>query len=157
MRQIGDILSEGRASIEALLREAFAAGRAEAAAEMRAKMADMINSVTDIPMTGGASSSYINARFNPNIGFSPPVTVERRASPGTVKPEILRLIREASAGGISTDELIAATGFKPNSVRGTVSTLRIEHAIERVGDRWVAVNWVPTTSSEDAPGGPDFN
>jgi hypothetical protein len=146
MRRLGDILSDGSASLEALLKEAFDAGKAEAAAEMRAKMAVVIDNVsggsTDTPPHEASSKA---AKLLASV---PTQVSEGRATPGTVKPHIISLISQAGSNGISTDELISVTGFKPNSVRGTVSTLQIENTIRRVGNRWVSAAQPPTEAEK---------
>jgi hypothetical protein len=40
--------------------------------------------------------------------------------------------------GVSTEQILAATGFKENSVRGTLSTLAKEGRIERHLKTWIA-------------------
>jgi hypothetical protein len=59
-----------------------------------------------------------------------------RAPLGTVRPTIRRLIARYKHG-ISAAEIIRQTGFKVNSVRSTLATLRREGLAERIGDLWV--------------------
>ncbi len=59
-----------------------------------------------------------------------------RAPLGTVRPTIRRLIARYKHG-ISAAEIIKQTGFKVNSVRSTLATLRREGLAERSGDLWV--------------------
>jgi hypothetical protein len=132
MRQLTDIMSDGNASIGALLKEAFEAGKASAAAEMRAKMEAVLDGVAgDRYRASPSRSDDLIARI---------ASSEGRATPGTVKPAIVSLIKQAGANGLTTDELIDITHFKPNSVRGTVSTLHLEKTIRKIGDRWIAEN-----------------
>jgi len=65
-----------------------------------------------------------------------PATAEKRAQIGTVKPTIKDLV-ENTVEGISTADIIARTGFKGSSVRGTLSALKSEGVAERRGDLWV--------------------
>jgi hypothetical protein len=65
-----------------------------------------------------------------------------RAPLGTVKPTIARLISRYQHG-ISTSEIIKQTGFKVNSVRSTLATLRREGLAERNGDLWVTRDRAP--------------
>jgi IclR helix-turn-helix domain len=58
-----------------------------------------------------------------------------RAQLGTVKPTILRLIGRYKHG-LSPMEIVAKTGFKVNSVRSTLATLRNEGLAERDGNLW---------------------
>jgi len=59
-----------------------------------------------------------------------------RAPSGTVKPAIKELIEKAP-NGIRASDIIERTGFKDNSVRGTLSALRAEGFAERHGEVWV--------------------
>ncbi len=146
MRQLSDIISDGNAATEALLKEAFEAGKAAAAAEMRAKMAAVIDMVEGKgtftkPGPRGLDVGSIGVGAivgSPLISAPSSALLEGRATPGTVKPAIVSLIKQAGGNGITTDELIEITNFKPNSVRGTVSTLHTEKTIRRIGDRWIA-------------------
>ena len=135
MRTLKDILASGSASIEALLKEAFEAGKAEASSEMRAR----ISAAIDIATLSGPLAT--TSALPP---LEQPASPEGRASPGTVKPALLSLIKHAGSDGITTDELVDYTKFKPNSVRGTISTLHGEHAIRKVGDRWVSADQPPS-------------
>jgi hypothetical protein len=65
-----------------------------------------------------------------------------RAPLGTVRPTIQRLIARYNHG-ISASEIIKHTGFKVNSVRSTLATLRREGLAERHGDLWVQPNGAP--------------
>jgi hypothetical protein len=160
MRRLSDILSDGSASIEVLLKEAFEAGKAEAAAEMRAKMTAVLDSVAGSADASRNTPSGVSPRLAVAIVaddiMSRVAAPERRAVPGTVKPEIIRLIRESGSEGVSTEDLISRTGFKPNSVRGTVSTLQLEHTIQKMGNRWVSADLIEAAAVE-SPGKPELN
>ena len=65
-----------------------------------------------------------------------------RAPLGTVRPTIQRLIARYNHG-ISASEIIKHTGFKVNSVRSTLATLRREGLAERHGDLWVQPSGAP--------------
>jgi hypothetical protein len=72
----------------------------------------------------------------PDSSPSPNASVSRspaKAAPGTVKPGILRILEESP---LSTEQIIKLTGFKENSVRGTLSTLLKAGEIERDGSLW---------------------
>jgi hypothetical protein len=132
MRDIKSIVSEAIETLHPLLEEAFEAGRTvgrqEAAAELKTKIAAVL--APDL-LTGALSDLKL-----------PPMPKAAsddatRVTPGTVKPTILRLIRE-SGRGLTTQEITTRTGFKPNSVRGTLWTLRKEGAVVHKGDHWAA-------------------
>jgi hypothetical protein len=162
MRNIDDIISEATGAIGALLDEAFeagkAAGKVEAAAELRRKMAAVIDSVGQaIPGDIGAATPVSRPIVNdvtasPSLEYSTanaqPAS-EGRATPGTVKPTIIRIIAE-SPDGLSQDDIIQMTGFKPNSVRGTLHTLHTEKAIARHMGRW----FTSSASGENAASNP---
>ena len=61
-----------------------------------------------------------------------------KAPPGTVRPAIIKMIERSS--GVSTEQILTATRFKENSVRGTLSTLAKEGRIERRGGEWFVKN-----------------
>ncbi len=66
-----------------------------------------------------------------------------RAPLGTVRPTIQWLIARYNHG-ISASEIIKHTGFKVNSVRSALATLRREGLAERHGgDLWVQPNGAP--------------
>lgn len=132
MRELNEILKSGGVTLERLLREAFEAGVAAGREDIRRQLQGFFD----------APSSR---RGHPAIVVAPS---DVRAAPGTVKPTILRHIEESSFQGITTEELIAETGFKPNSVRGTVSTLQSERAIAKVGDKWFVPTAVHVTVDE---------
>ncbi len=136
MRDIENIIEDGVAALERLLREAFDAGIAHghqwAKDELRARVDSVFNETPPQPETHvltakGGLFSVSGVRAEATI---------TRAAPGTVKPTIIRLIQEANPHGISTDDLIENTGFKPNSVRGTVSTLQAEGIISKIENKW---------------------
>lgn len=126
---IDDILSTATEDLRARLNAAFEAGRAlgrrEASGQVRDKIVGFLDSIeahdisTDIP----------------DITSPPPAAEEARAVPGTVKPAIKSLIEDAK-DGIRTSEIIEKTGFKENSVRGTLSTLKVDGFAERRGELW---------------------
>jgi hypothetical protein len=74
-------------------------------------------------------------------------TFGRRAPSGTVRPTIRRLIARYK-DGISTSDIIKQTGFKVNSVRSTLATLRREGLAQRSGDLWVKRSKTPNAKAE---------
>lgn len=53
---------------------------------------------------------------------------------GTVKPTLIRLIREQP--GVTQDELIKQTGFKFNSVRSTLYTISKKGLVKNEGGKY---------------------
>jgi hypothetical protein len=74
-----------------------------------------------------------------------------KAPPGTVKPAILRMVE--TSPGLLTEQIISATGFKENSVRGTLSTLLKQGKIERNGAYWVKKADASSAETEEASKG----
>jgi hypothetical protein len=101
---IDTILSRATSDIRKLLEEAFEAGRNEMRGELSALLmgGDTAHTTTVAPSQG-----------------------EGRAPAGTVKPTIKALIMNTPSG-IRASQIIEKTGFKENSVRGTLSTLKDE-------------------------------
>lgn len=119
-RDINSITSSAAAALRNLLLEAFEAGRAagrqEASSDLRAKLSQVIGPIETQPQ--------------------PPPSTGARATPGTVKPTIRNLVTRSGLIGISADEIVAQTGIKRNSVRGTLYTLKQDGEVERRGERW---------------------
>lgn len=125
MRDISKIIEEGGSALERLLREAFESGVAHGREEVRRQLEGFLGAPAPLP----ARKEIVTAA---NDVHSPP-----RATPGTVKPSILQLVQDNDGcGGITTEAVIDKTGFKPNSVRGTLSTLALEKTIIKIGDKW---------------------
>jgi hypothetical protein len=112
---IENILSRATQDLRELLEEAFESGRAD----MKRELATFLSGDT--------------ARMTMTVG--PAADTEGRAPSGTVKPGIKALIANAS-DGITASEIIEMTGFKENSVRGTLSALKADGFAERRGDLW---------------------
>lgn len=110
------LASTATADITRLLREAYEIGRED----MRKELLSLLHpsprqAVTDMRLT----------------------VAPAKAPPGTVRPAILNMIEQSS--GVSTEQIMTATGFKENSVRGTLSTLHKERKIARNADgQWIA-------------------
>lgn len=150
MRDISEIIKDGGAALERLLREAFDAGVEHGREGLRAQLARLLNTTPPQPsFLGSATNEYDREPPGNPINVTPETVaraaqhVMKRALPGTVKPTILKMIDDDHLFGISTEQLIERTGFKPNSVRGTVSTLQAEGLIEKFGTQWHSVKKAP--------------
>lgn len=64
-----------------------------------------------------------------------PEEPEERAAPGTVKPVIHQLV-VSSKTGITMADIERQTGFKSNTVRGTLYALKREGFVDKEGDHW---------------------
>lgn len=135
MRTLESIISEAAESQQAAIREAFEAGRAvgqqEASADLMAKI------------TGLLSANQARQTVLPDPVPHPPSpqaeASDKRAPTGSVKPAIAKVIAE-SPKGVTADEIVGLTGFKPNSVRGTLWTLGNEGTIVKRQGRWFPIS-----------------
>lgn len=132
---LADVTKALRPALEAALVHVKEDAKREAAAEFKSKLAAMLD---DTPQAVIAQKSGV-APKDDRVVYSPPhrKTRKGRASPGTVKPQILSVIRN-SPDGVGTKEIAEKTGFKYNSVRGTLWLLKKELAIENRDERWFA-------------------
>lgn len=116
---IDRILASATQDLRRRIKEAFEAGAEKVRRDLLTAMRQ--DDVTlDIALRGKSPADH-GRMFGP------------RAHLGTVRPTIMRLIGK-SKGGISPPEIITRTGFKVNSVRATLATLRKEGLIERSGE-----------------------
>jgi hypothetical protein len=113
---IENILSRATQDVRKLLEAAFEAGRMDMKRELETFL-----------------SRSDTALFTGTVGPAP--DIESRAPSGTVKPGIKALIENAS-NGITASEIVEKTGFKENSVRGTLSALKADGFAERRGELW---------------------
>ncbi len=139
MRDLDDIINGSLDALAPLLTEAFEsgrnAGRREAEDDLRAKLAGLFTAPQVlIPPTEPAATRSPAQPFEIEHDIPLP---PRRASPGSVRPVITKLI-EATVFGLTVDEITAQTGIKPNSVRGTLWTLGNEGMAEKVNGKWFA-------------------
>jgi len=119
------VLSRATQDVRKLLEEAFEAGRAEGKREIAALLSNVLRPQEFVPI--GTPLPLLHAAI---------ANSECRAPSGTVKPAIKELIEKAP-NGIRASDIIERTGFKDNSVRGTLATLRSEGFAERHGELWV--------------------
>jgi predicted Rossmann fold nucleotide-binding protein DprA/Smf involved in DNA uptake len=99
-------------------------GREEASADLKAKIAGLLSGEPPKTIKLVASDLLVGS--------------DKRAVSGSVKPTIERMIAESGRKGVTAEEILKATGFKPNSVRGTLWTLGSNgFAVKRNG-RWVS-------------------
>ena len=134
MRSYKDIQNVGRIAMDDAIFQAYNAGLSEGrreAEELRAKMAAILGT----PMMSPGEIATVSVGDMAIASDQLEASVVPRVTPGTVKPGILKIIHETPSG-ITTKDIIARTGFKPNSVRGTLSTLATENAIAKQGDLW---------------------
>jgi len=134
VRTLDIIISSSAEAQRSLLREAFEAGRAmgreEAAADLRAKISGLL----------GSDIAVVTATVTPaTVSAAPPVGSDKRATSGSVKPTITRIIAEAAEAGLTTEDVVSTTGFKPNSVRGTLWALGNEGIAVKRNGRWFPV------------------
>jgi hypothetical protein len=137
VRTLDSIIAASAEALRPLLREAFEAGRAEASADLKAKIADLLS-------VGQSTPSSI-----PSPGRAAPVYSNGRAAQGSIKPMIAKIIVESTTDGLTPGEITHRTGFKPNTVRGTIWTLGQEGAIVKRGNRWYSSSLPDELPDED--------
>lgn len=138
-RELAAIISDAATSLRPLLQEAFEAGRRvghdegrrDASEELRSRLSGIFEE------TSGQGKPEIHPA---EAVRSPSAVVSdvERAPVGTVKPMVLKMLRE-NPSGLSVAELTARTGFKKNSVRGTLWGIKQDGDAERRGERWFAI------------------
>jgi hypothetical protein len=147
MRTFKDIETDGYIAVRNAVLEAYNLGLAEGrreGEELRAKLVAILGTpnVVSAVGTGGAVSTggaISTAAVTDSAVVTDSFEAEIvRATPGTVKPRILHELRKGG-DGFTTEEIIAATGFKPGSVRGTLSTLASEELVGRFHGHWFAL------------------
>jgi hypothetical protein len=147
MDRIDQLLSEiGPALkplIDAVYQAGYADGRAAAKADLHSKMSALLLDDNVVPV-----EPYGKATPNEQTEAE-----SDRAAPGTVKPAILKLIKDHPEG-LTRRDIIDLTGFKVNSVRGTLWQL---HAVDREIDTHKG-KWYPKGSPQyvEDIGGPQY-
>jgi hypothetical protein len=125
---IEDILSRATDGLRELLKEAYESGRAKEREDMKRELVAFLSHKDQSLEIALAASSIAL------VGSGADLHVVR-APAGTVKPQIKVMIENAS-DGITASEIIEKTGFKENSVRGTLSALKTEGFAKRRGEFW---------------------
>ncbi|MGC1863157.1 MAG: hypothetical protein WA733_19080 [Methylocystis sp.] len=135
-----EIIESAVRDFRALIERAIESVRTQERSDMERKLLAVLGKDHNVEVPAGTPTS------RDVHGSNNPIT---RATPGTVKPTIERLIEEAW-GGISTNDLIVKTGFKENSVRATLTTLGRDGFAEKRGDKWFKRGEAPSNKSEEA-------
>jgi hypothetical protein len=130
------IASRTSSDVVRALAEAYAIGRADMRRELMALLS---------PASGDAVA-MVGEVYSPNLANA---RASAKEPPGTVKPTILKLVMD-TPGGLPTEEIIAKTGFKENSVRGTLSGLLKLGQVFRSGKNWVANVEASSVLTEEA-------
>ena len=129
MRDLHAILSASIEAIRPLLREAYESGRAvgqeEASGVLREKITNFLSTEIDKPDHSPEPVAMV-----PHSG--------KRAAQGSVKPRIVKML-EDSDDGLEIEQICRLTGFKHNSVRGTLWALSKEEVAVRREGRWFHV------------------
>jgi hypothetical protein len=135
MTYVDEILAEVTKTLRPVLEAAFAHvkddAKREAAAEFKAKVSAMLDEAPQ-PTIAAITPKDDQIAFSPP---SPRKTRKGRAAPGTVKPQILDVVRQ-SPEGISTRDIATLTAFKYNSVRGTLWLLKKEELVINRDEKW---------------------
>lgn len=142
MRTVEEVISD----ISRLVQDIYDIGKVDGVAKLRAEMAAVLSPYASESPVGGSSAPVGNGR-------GPPAS-ENKAPMGTVKPGILSLI-ERTPDGLTQDDIIKLTGFKSNSVRGTLYSLLTDNLVRREGGRYFPPRGaMPAIASESANSAP---
>ncbi|CAO4139439.1 hypothetical protein [Methylorubrum aminovorans] len=129
---IDQLAHQHRVDLDAAFERGREVGRQEAVTAFKARLA----SLTDMSdLTAGAA---IDARADvskagEDTGGADTGSADR-APPNSIKPALARLIREQP--GLTTMDIRRITGFKPNTIRGTLYALGKEGEIKHSEGRW---------------------
>lgn len=142
MTIVDDILADMarvlRPLLEAAIADAKDEAKLQAAAEFKAKLAAVFDNDKVAPRSEPVTS--------PKIAAAPSSLVREvrksRATSGTVKPTIARLLHDRP-GGITMRQVTEETGFKYNSVRGTLWLLKKEGQAANRDEKWFAAEPEP--------------
>ena len=141
-RDISQIHAEGSEGITLLIQEAYEAGRIAGAADAKrrfqSKLASLLSDGSDVAPTADDLPESEQPSSLPEKTSELVQHTSKRASPGSVKPQVAALVAKY-IDGISAEMIAQVTGFKFNSVRGTLWTLGNEGVVERQGSKWYAV------------------
>lgn len=159
MHEIRDIVDDTQSAvlraIEAAYKRGFEAGKQQgerdAAVGLKARLSAILSDDAIAP-DAQPQREYAVVNEQVTVGADNDQSDDDtgRAAPGTVKPTILSIIAN-SQNGMLTREVVSATGFKPNSVRGTLWTLHNEGSIEKADSgRWVAAPSVREAAKSEA-------
>ncbi|WP_175577888.1 helix-turn-helix domain-containing protein [Mongoliimonas terrestris] len=128
--------------VEGLLAEAYergrAVGRAEAEAELKERLASLFGG-NMVPAAPTVAQAIASSEHN--------TTADGRLAPGTVKPRVHAVIMEHPEG-MRIEDIALLTGFKTNSVRGTLYALKEEGYAEKRGLYWFPVSELDPVSAE---------
>lgn len=117
-----------------MLTDAFEAGRAigreEASADLRAKIEGLLSVGHGRPPEVSKTAVKTESKSNKS---------SKRAVSGSVRPTIAKLIIDSGKAGMSQDEIAEQTGFKHNSIRGTLWSLGNDKLAVKRDGRWFAV------------------
>jgi hypothetical protein len=135
---LADIAKALRPVLEAALADVRDASKRDAAIEFKAKLNAMFDSGPGDrgPLEAAAAAKPEKIQYAP----PPPRKASKgRATPGTVKPQILDAVRQMPEG-TSTKDIATLTGFKYNSVRGTLWLLKKEGQVMNKDEKWFPVS-----------------
>ena len=143
MRTIEEVVSD----ILGLVHEVHEIGKDEGAAVMRANLAAFLQVGADRQTTdihnGSATGTQTAAGTSSDYQ-------KDKAQKGTVKPGIVKLIND-TPDGLTQDEIIERTGFKSNSVRGTLYAILTEGLVQRRSGRYFPLGGNGESSDATAP------
>lgn len=146
MIDFDDIAMDAAVALRPLLQRAYDAGRLAGRQEMYVEVQSRLGSLLS-PL----SPDVLPVRRVSDEDGNP-VSDSGRAPPGTVKPLIAKVLEEHPEG-LTIDDIEAISGVKPNSVRGTLYSLKNDGVSEKRGNRWFHVSQMNEAPAEGHPQG----
>jgi hypothetical protein len=123
---------EGTKAIQQAFDAGRAAGKNDAAAEFRGRLASMLNDPVAAPL---APPPLPPPPLPPPFSAGPVLTPElKRAPRGSVRPAVMQAL--AAEVGLTTGEVAVIAGINENSARGTLNLLSSEGKVIRNGGKW---------------------
>ena len=126
-----------RDAVRAAFNLGFEAGRRQAAADMKAKLAAVLESDPVVDKEPAAVPSSVEpssdlAAKEREDGSTP---ASKRARRGSVRPAVLNHLKSGLRA--TQNEIVEATGANENSVRGMLNKLRSAGLVDKVGDYYL--------------------
>lgn len=132
MQTLEEIVAGGSQTLAALFKAAYDIGYAKGRDDVRKELDAFLK-------PGATFATRVSRENTPTVATAAAdIASDERAAPGTVKPGVLQAVRNAESG-LTTEEIVALTRFKYNSVRGTLWALQGENQVERRNHLWFAI------------------
>jgi len=131
--ELDHLLENAMAEVAKAMHAAFNAGKESGLQEARTELAEKLSS-----MIGSIASHKPERSLISSAGERPPTDrpSQKRAPQGSIKPALLRAL-EPYPLGLPASDIVASTGFKENTVRGTLRQLLAEGKVLKRNNFWL--------------------